>query len=72
MSITDGREGSLASFQGKSAEVRFSPNRRHPAALPLPARWVAADASLPQFLRESPEDDQTERVEEAGLLSKVK
>jgi hypothetical protein len=30
---------------------------------------VAADASLPQFLRESPEDDQTERLEEAGLLS---
>jgi hypothetical protein len=32
--------GSLASFQGKSAEVRFSPNRRHPVALPQPARWA--------------------------------
>jgi hypothetical protein len=30
---TDVCEGSIASFQGKSAEVRFSPNRRHPVAL---------------------------------------
>jgi hypothetical protein len=32
--LSDVGSGSTASFLGKSTEVRFSPNRRHPVALP--------------------------------------